>query len=172
MLQRCEDKTARSVDDAMKLSVMKEDLEDTQESLDTIRILNDYDALERFKKTLPAPAFTQIHKLSNEIVNSAVTTLKSAGVKDHRLDLVSLALKDRKFSCDKVIKMVDDMVVLLGEELSIREPVHRKHKFVQAWHSEVKATADDIHLGGEDLDNRIVDLCIWASSLTEYAQFT
>ena len=160
MLQRCEDKTARSVDDAMKLSVMKEDLEDTQESLDTIRILNDYDALELFKKTLPAPAFTQIHKLSNEIVNSAVTTLKSAGVKDHRLDLVSLALKDRKFSFDKVIKMVDDMVVLLGEELSIREPVHRKHKFVQAWHSEVKATADDIHLGGEDLDNRIVDLCI------------
>ena len=81
MLQRCEDNTARSVDDAMKLSVMKEDLEDTQESLDTIRILNDYDALERFKKTLPAPAFTQIHKLSNEIVNSSVTTLKSAGVK-------------------------------------------------------------------------------------------
>ena len=81
MLQRCEDKTARSVDDAMKLSVMKEDLEDTQESLDTIRILNDYDALELFKKTLPAPAFTQIHKLSNEIVNSSVTTSKSAGVK-------------------------------------------------------------------------------------------
>ena len=24
----------------------------------------------------------------------------------------------------------------------------------------MKATADDIHLGGEDLDNRIVDLCI------------
>ena len=88
----------------MKLSVMKEDLEDTQESPDTIRILNDYDALELFKKTLSAPAFTQIHKLSNEIVNSAVTTLKSAGVKDHRLDLVSLALKDRKFSYDKSSK--------------------------------------------------------------------
>ena len=111
---------------------------------------------------MPAPAFTQIHKLSNEIVNSAVTTLKSAGVKDHRLDLVSLALKDRKFSFDKVIKMVDDMVVLFGDELSIREPVHRKHKFVQAWHPEVKAIADDIHLGGEDLDSRIVHSCIQA----------
>ena len=55
--------------------------------------------------------------------------MKSAGVKDYRLDLVYNALKGRNFSFDKVIKMVDDMVVLLGEELSIREPVHQKHKF-------------------------------------------
>ena len=60
LTQEIEDKTARSVDDAMKLSVMKEDLEDTQESLDIIRILkDDDDALELFKKSLPAPALTQ-----------------------------------------------------------------------------------------------------------------
>ena len=56
-------------------------------------------------------------------------------------------------------------------KLSIREPVHRKHKFaqaklanttkfVQALYVEVKATADVTHSGGEDFDNRIVDLCM------------
>lgn len=152
LTQEIEDKTARSGDDAVKLSEMKEDLEDTQESLaedkqflaelekscatkgdewdlrcktrteellalaDTIKILNDDDALELFKKTLPAPALIQIQESSKEMVNSAVAALKSAGVKDYRLDLVSLALKGRKFSFDKVLKMVDDMVILLGEE--------------------------------------------------------
>jgi len=152
LTQEIEDKTARSGDDAVKLSEMKEDLEDTQESLaedkqflaelekscatkgdewdlrcktrteellalaDTIKILNDDDALELFKKTLPAPALIQIQESSKEMVNRAVAALKSAGVKDYRLDLVSLALKGRKFSFDKVLKMVDDMVVLLGEE--------------------------------------------------------
>jgi len=152
LTQEIEDKTALSGDDAVKLSEMKEDLEDTQESLaedkqflaelekscatkgdewdlrcktrteellalaDTIKILNDDDALELFKKTLPAPALIQIQESSKEMVNSAVAALKSAGVKDYRLDLVSLALKGRKFSFDKVLKMVDDMVILLGEE--------------------------------------------------------
>lgn len=152
LTQEIEDKTARSGDDAVKLSEMKEDLEDTQESLaedkqflaelekscatkgdewdlrcktrteellalaDTIKILNDDDALELFKKTLPAPALIQIQESSKEMVNRAVAALKSAGAKDYRLDLVSLALKGRKFSFDKVLKMVDDMVVLLGEE--------------------------------------------------------
>merc|ERR1719265_2871967 len=32
------------------------------------------------------------------------------------IDLISLALKGKKVSMEKVIKMVDDMVVLLGEE--------------------------------------------------------
>ena len=49
-------------------------------------------------------------------MNSAVTALKSARVKDYHLDLVFLALKGRKFSFDKVIKMVDDMVALFGED--------------------------------------------------------
>merc|ERR1719271_625451 len=41
----------------------------------------------------------------------------SQGVKrDFRLDLISLALKGKKVSFDKVIKMIDDMVALLGKE--------------------------------------------------------
>merc|ERR1719454_2625690 len=49
------------------------------------------------------------------MVNSALAALSGTN-KDYRVDLISLALKGRKFSFDKVIKMIDDMVALLGEE--------------------------------------------------------
>jgi len=83
---------------------------------ETIKILNDDDALELFKKTLPAPALIQLQENSKEMANNALAALKSVGSKDYRLDLVSLAIKGRKVSFDKVIKMIDDMVVLLGDE--------------------------------------------------------
>jgi len=82
---------------------------------DTIKILNDDDALELFKKTLPAPALIQLQVSSKEMINSALVALSSSK-KDYRVDLISLALKGRKVSFDKVIKMIDDMVALLGEE--------------------------------------------------------
>ena len=71
--------------------------------VDTIKILND--ALEPFKKTLPALALIQIQESFKEIVNNAVASMKSAGVTDYRLDLVYPALKGRKYSFDKVIKI-------------------------------------------------------------------
>merc|ERR1719271_1002975 len=81
---------------------------------DTIKILNDDDALELFKKTLPAPALIQLQQNSKEMARSAIAALH--GSKDYRLDLISLALKGRKVSFDKVLKMIDEMVTLLGEE--------------------------------------------------------
>jgi len=81
---------------------------------DTIKILNDDDALELFKKTLPAPALIQLQENSKEMARTAISALH--GSKDYRLDLISLALKGRKVSFDKVLKMVDEMVTLLGEE--------------------------------------------------------
>merc|ERR1719230_1832959 len=81
---------------------------------DTIKILNDDDALELFKKTLPAPALIQLQQNSKEMARSAMAALHSS--KDYRLDLISLALKGKKVSFDKVLKMIDEMVTLLGEE--------------------------------------------------------
>jgi len=83
---------------------------------ETIKILNDDDALELFKKTLPAPALIQIQENSKEMARTALGALQSSKSKDYRLDLVSLAIKGGKVSFDKVIKMIDDMVALLGEE--------------------------------------------------------
>merc|ERR1740127_365278 len=73
---------------------------------DTIKILNDDDALELFKKTLPAPALIQLQQNSKDMARSAIAALHSS--KDYRLDLISLALKGRKVSFDKVLKMIDE----------------------------------------------------------------
>merc|ERR1719310_1746692 len=88
---------------------------------DTIKILNDDDALELFKKTLPgASSFIQIEVTQEELRSRALSLLQTArGAKSHdrqRLDLVMLALRGKKVGFDKVIKLIDDMVALLKKE--------------------------------------------------------
>merc|ERR1719171_3376363 len=80
---------------------------------DTIKILNDDDALELFKKTLPTPALLQVEISSKAVRNRAVELLKGG---DARLNLISMALRGKKVSFDKVLTMIDDMIALLGEE--------------------------------------------------------
>merc|ERR1719321_666818 len=81
---------------------------------DTIKILNDDDALELFKKTLPAPALLQTKVSSEQTRRQALTVL--SGHKNYQIDLIGLALRGKKVSFDKVIAMIDDMVTLLGKE--------------------------------------------------------
>jgi DNA repair exonuclease SbcCD ATPase subunit len=86
---------------------------------DTIKILNDDDALELFKKTLPTPSLLQLQSNMRSTKQRALAALQQAsqGVKrDYRLDLISLALKGKKVSFEKVLKMIDDMVALLNKE--------------------------------------------------------
>jgi len=82
---------------------------------DTIKILNDDDALELFKKTLPSSAALLQTKVSFEQTRrQALSALSVHG--NYQIDLIGLALRGKKVSFEKVIKMVDDMVVLLGKE--------------------------------------------------------
>merc|ERR1719359_79931 len=86
---------------------------------DTIKLLNDDDALELFKKTLPTPSLLQLQSGSRAMKQRALAALQQAsqGIKrDYRIDLISLALKGKKVSFAKVLKMIDDMVALLGKE--------------------------------------------------------
>jgi septal ring factor EnvC (AmiA/AmiB activator) len=84
---------------------------------DTIKLLNDDDALELFKKTLPTPSLVQLQVSEKAMKERALEALSSNGVKkDFRLNLIALALKGKKVSFEKVITMIDDMVKLLGEE--------------------------------------------------------
>jgi predicted nucleic acid-binding Zn-ribbon protein len=90
---------------------------------DTIKILNDDDALELFKKTLPAPSasFVQVAKSMAAVQARARSALQSvygqANDGDRMgLDLISLALHGKKIGFDKVIKMIDDMIVTLKKE--------------------------------------------------------
>jgi chromosome segregation ATPase len=86
---------------------------------DTIKMLNDDDALELFKKTLPAPSFLQTTVSASEVASQARAVLQAArkhGHKDHRLDLISMMLHGKSVDFGKVIKMIDDMVALLHQE--------------------------------------------------------
>merc|ERR1719382_1538771 len=81
---------------------------------DTIKILNDDDALELFKKTLPSASLLQT-VMSNKAVKR--NALKALGTRrDSRVELISMALRGGTQSFDKVIAMIDEMVALLGEE--------------------------------------------------------
>lgn len=90
---------------------------------DTIKILNDDDALELFKKTLPSSSVSlvQVQESSAALRQRAATTL--VGSKAHmrpgqhrRLDFILLALRGRKVGFEKIVKLVDELVVTLKNE--------------------------------------------------------
>jgi septal ring factor EnvC (AmiA/AmiB activator) len=89
---------------------------------DTIKILNDDDALEMFKKTLPgsSASFMQVDVSEDAMRTRALSLLQEAklGKKSERqrIDFIMLALRGKKIGFDKVLKMIDDMVALMKEE--------------------------------------------------------
>merc|ERR550537_416017 len=86
---------------------------------DTIKILNDDDALELFKKTalVQTPALMQLQMTNKQVLKKALKALGKSGKKrDVGVDLIALALRGKKVDMSKVITMIDDMVVLLGKE--------------------------------------------------------
>merc|ERR1719210_166215 len=84
---------------------------------ETIRLLNDDDSLELFKKTLPSPSLLQMKHNAKAVQQRALRILKSASrQKDPRMELVMLALMGKGTGFAKVLKMIDDMVALLGKE--------------------------------------------------------
>jgi len=152
-----EEKIKRGGEVAVELVNLKEDLDDTVESLaedkkfladleknceikkkeqearqktrkeellaiaDTIKILNDDDALELFKKAIPgasAASFMQVEVTTKQLQKQALATLQNvrSGNKDASMDMIMFALKSKKVDMSKVIKMIDDLVVLLGKE--------------------------------------------------------
>merc|ERR1719331_629199 len=83
---------------------------------DTIKVLNDDDALELFKKTLPgASAFLQLKVTSAQQRQQALAVLHAAR-RDPKLSFIAMALQGKKVDFSKVIKMIDEMVSVLGAE--------------------------------------------------------
>jgi len=116
---------------------------------ETIRLLNDDDALDLFKKTLPSPSLIQMQLSNRALTERAVKILKaSPGKKDPRLDLVMLALTGKGKSFDKVLKMIDDMVALLGREQTDDD---EKKAYCEA---QIDSTEDE----GKRLANKLSDL--------------
>merc|ERR1712008_241797 len=94
---------------------------------DTIKVLNDDDALDLFKKTLPSASasFVQTRVSLETMRSTAVQDLRKAllTASRHRrpgLDFLVLALSGRRAltqgTFDKVVKMIDAMVAELKKE--------------------------------------------------------
>jgi len=86
---------------------------------DTIKILNDDDALEMFKKTLPGASFMQLASGSALTRSKALALIQAArSAKPGRmtLDFIAMALHGKKIGFDKIIKMIDDLVGTLKQE--------------------------------------------------------
>jgi hypothetical protein len=88
---------------------------------DTIKVLNDDDALELFKKTLPSAAssFLQLQVTFAEQRRRALAAIKAAARKGRpELNFIALALQGKKVNFDEVLGMIDEMTsVLKGEQL-------------------------------------------------------
>merc|ERR1719428_1054892 len=87
---------------------------------ETIKILNDDDALELFKKTLPGPAaatsFLQVRTTSESRRSAALRALVGARGGDRRMALLTMALRGQKAGFGAIIKMIDELVALLAKE--------------------------------------------------------
>jgi len=126
---------------------------------DTIKVLNDDDALELFKKTLPgASSFIQMTVSSGATRQHALSVLKTirkAGHKaDPRLDLIEMAMHGGKMGFGKIIKMIDDLVVDLKAEQGVDDD---KKAYCLAELDKAEDKKKELELDISDLDKAIAD---------------
>jgi|Transcript_34172 septal ring factor EnvC (AmiA/AmiB activator) len=121
---------------------------------DTIKLLNDDDALELFKKTLPTPSLLQLKSTEQSVKARALSELQTEKG-DFRLNLISLALKGKKVSFEKVLKMIDDMVLLLGDE---QKSDDEKKEYCEKMIDKTEDDLKNLELTVSDLGKAIADL--------------
>merc|ERR1719327_452928 len=134
---------------------------------DTIKILNDDDALELFKKTLPTPSLLQLKTNARATTERALAALQQAShgdKNDFRLNLISLALKGKKVSFEKVVKMIDDMVSLLGQEQLDDD---NKKEYCEKLIDKTEDDLKELELAVSDLGKAIADYKESIATLTE-----
>jgi len=90
---------------------------------DTIKILNDDDNLDLFKKALPSPSLLQLQRSASETRHQALEIVEKLAQKGSQavanrtnVDLVLMALSQKGVDFTKVVKMIDDMIDLMREE--------------------------------------------------------
>jgi len=134
---------------------------------DTIKILNDDDALDLFKKTLPSPSLIQTQVSSKAMRKRALAVLQVAQAhsKSPQLDFIALALREgNRGPFDKVIGMIDEMVAILGKEQTTDDD---KKAYCEA---ELDKTEDEkkaLERKVDDLGSALDDTKGMISTLTE-----
>jgi len=123
---------------------------------DTIKILNDDDALELFKKTLPGAgsSFMQVTVTTANMRQHAMKALKSNHKADPRLDLIELAMRGGKMGFGKIIKMIDNLVVDLKAEQGVDND---KKAYCLAEFDKAEDKKKELDLDISDLEKAIAD---------------
>merc|ERR1719171_2968782 len=83
---------------------------------DTIKILNDDDALDLFKKTLPSASLLQLKVTSSALRQRALAKILSLRSARPQLNFIALALNGKKIGFGEIIRMIDEMVATLKKE--------------------------------------------------------
>jgi septal ring factor EnvC (AmiA/AmiB activator) len=85
---------------------------------DTIKVLNDDDALELFKKTVPSTSLLQVQQSNAGLRSKVLAAIQSAraSLTSPQLDLISLAVRSKTASFEKVLKMIDNLSEVLHKE--------------------------------------------------------
>jgi chromosome segregation ATPase len=124
---------------------------------DTIKILNDDDALDLFKKTLPSPAAllqNQVRSARQRVLDILRRSRLRVFKDRPDIDFIALALDGKKMDFSKVIKMIDDMVSLLGKEQ--RDDEHKK-EYCNGQIDFAEDKSKELKHKIEDLDTIIAD---------------
>jgi len=122
---------------------------------DTIKVLNDDDALELFKKTLPgaSSSFVQVQVSKQSMRHQVLSVLKGHKA-DPRMDLIELAMKGGKMGFEKIIKMIDNLVVDLKAEQGVDDD---KRAYCTAEFDKAEDKKKGLELDISDLEKAIAD---------------
>jgi hypothetical protein len=91
--------------------------QEIQALADTIKVLNDDDALELFKKTLPgASSFLQISETTADMQGRAASALETVKGRNIGVDFIVLSLQGKAQGSDKIGKLIDDLTATLKKE--------------------------------------------------------
>jgi len=123
---------------------------------DTIKILNDDDALELFKKTLPGSAsLLQVKVTAKAQAQAALAALKHARTgSDPRVDFIEIAMKGGKVGFEKIIKLIDELVATLKKE---QEEDDTKKEWCEAELDKTEDTKKVLQNKVSDLETSIDD---------------
>merc|ERR1719468_1053007 len=135
---------------------------------ETIKILNDDDALELFKKTLPSSAsLVQVFDGSAHVAQKAAALVKQVQARmskdDHvGVDLITMALTGKKVNFDKVIGLIDKLVATLKEEQlddeHKKEYCNKQLDFTEDKVKGLKQTTEDLEVLIEDTKEKVATL--------------
>merc|ERR1719207_43478 len=82
----------------------------------------------------------------------ALSSVQKSGHRNVNLELISMALHGKKINFDKVIKMIDDMVVLLGKEQVADD---EKKAYCEAEFDKADDEEKELNIAIEDLEKAL-----------------